>query len=246
MSFFSRTTFITAWAALFIASTAVGESQQPVAQTLVPARLPADFEVSLNEVAFPEYDNVSAFNLNCVTDVSQSGRARHTTCLNDKNFDFTEIRERIAKFMKGIRMAPASVNGETEATEFYFQVDFDDNRKARRIKVHPNWGYNAATYGMQYEAPQRYDTRLFPKGCLFFVGIAATPLDENGHVIGEPKVTTPLLPEDQTLDCIEVFKTRLSDGEYIPAHHEGKPVAAIQLEVWGDPDRYILDLPELD
>lgn len=246
MTYFLRAPFAAGCVVLFLASTAGSEPERLVEPTFVPARLPIEFETELNEIAFPEYDNVTDFSLYCVTDVRRTGRARNTTCLNDKIFDFTDIRKLIVKFMKHVRMSPAMVAGDTEATEFYFRVHFDDGRDVRRIKVYPNWGYNTEAYGMTYETPQRYDTGLFPKDCLFFVGIAVTPIDENGHVSGEPKVTTPLLPEEHTLDCIEKFKTRLMNGKYIPAHHDGKPVAAIQLEVWGDPDRYILDLPRLD
>lgn len=229
--------------ALFIARTSGAQTEQLGEQTFTPARLPDDFESTANELALPGYHESTNFYLYCVTDVRLSGRVRNTTCLNDETYNLSEFQELIVKLMKRTRMSPAMVNREAEATEFYFRVHIDYQHNTDRIKVYPNWGYDAEEHGMMYEAPQRYDTRIFPKDCYFFVGIAKTPIDANGRVSGETVLTTPLLPEKPTLDCIEKIKARLINGKFIPAHNDGEPVAAIQFEVWGNPDDYILDLP---
>ena len=232
--------------ALLMSGTVVGESGQIDDPTFVPARLPAEFEAAVNEIEFPDYLEGYDLFLYCITDVRRTGSLRHTTCMNNEKINISEVRDLLAKSIRRIKMSPAIVNGETEATEFYFRIHLDFDREPHRISVYPNWGYNTAAYGENYEAPLRYDARRIPKDCLFFVGIATTPIDANGHVAGDPELVTPLPPQKPTLDCIEKLETRLMDGKYIPAHHNGKPVAAIQLEVWGDPDRYLLDLPRPD
>lgn len=246
MKSFPRLLFPTACVALLIAASASGEAVRLGEPTFVPARLPDSFEATVNDISFPDYLEGYDLFLYCITDVRRTGSVRHTTCLNNEKINISEVRDLLAKSMRRIKMSPAIVNGETKATEFYFRVHLDFDRERHRINVYPNWGYNTETYGKNYEAPLRYDARRIPKDCLFFVGIAATPIDTNGHVTGDPELVTPLPPQKPTLDCVEKLKSRLIDGKYIPAHHDGKPVAAIQLEVWGDPDRYILDLPRLD
>jgi len=246
MKFFPRILLPTACVALLIAASASGEAERLGEPTFVPARLPDSFEATVNDISFPAYLDGYDLFLYCVTDVRQTGSVHHTTCLNNKEINTSEVRDLLAKSMWRIKMSPAIVNGKTEATEFYFRIHLDFDRDPHRINVYPNWGYDTKSYGKSYEAPLRYDARRIPKDCLFFVGIAATPIDANGHVAGEPELVTPLPPQEPTLDCLEKLKTRLIDGKFIPAHHNGKPVAAIQLEVWGDPDRYLLDLPRLD
>jgi hypothetical protein len=243
---FSRILLPTACVALLIAASASGETEQLDELTFVPARLPDGFEEIVNNISYPGYLEGYDLFLYCITDVRRTGSVRHTTCLNNKEINTSEVRELLAKSMRRIKMSPAIVNGETETTEFYFRIHLDFDREPHRINVYPNWGYDSETYGRNYEAPLRYDARRIPKDCLFFVGIAATPIDANGNVAGDPELVTPLPPQEPTLDCAEKLKTRLIDGKYIPAHHNGKPVAAIQLEVWGNPDRYLLDLPRLD
>lgn len=243
---FPRALLPTACVALLIAASASGEAEHSGEPTFVPARLPGSFETTVNDISFPDYLEGYDLTLYCITDVRRTGSVRHTTCLNNQAINISEVRDLLVKSMRRIKMSPAIVNGVTEATEFYFRIHLDFDREPHRINVYPNWGYNSASYGKNYEAPLRYDARRMPKDCLFFVGIATTPIDANGHVAGEPDLVTPLPPQEPTLDCVEKLKARLVDGKYIPAHHDGQPVAAVQLEVWGDPDRYILDLPRPD
>jgi len=246
MKLFPRLLLATGCVAVLLAASASGEPEQPGEPAFVPARLPGNFEATVNDISFPS--NLDGYDLflYCITDVRQTGSVRHTTCLNNKEINTSEVRELLAKSMRRIKMSPAIVNGDPEATEFYFRIHLDFDAEPRRINVYPNWGYNTESYGKNYEAPLRYDALRIPKDCLFFVGIAATPIDASGRVTGDPELVTPLPPQKPTLDCVEKLKTKLIDGKYIPAHHDGKPVAAIQLEVWGNPDRYLLDMPRPD
>lgn len=209
----------------------------------VPARLPADFEIALNQVASPWTSESAEFTLYCVTDVTKSGRPRHNTCLPDPTFDVSELRKTIVKLMRRFRLSPAVLDGNTIATEFYYRVHFDSRGASPEINVYPNWGHSSDLHGTSYDAPQRHELRSFPPDCLFFVGIATTPVDMQGNAAEEPEVSTRFSLEEPTLDCIEKIKTRHRNARYIPAFRDGKPVASIHAEVWGDPEKAMLDSP---
>lgn len=244
MNSISRTLFATLCVALLIAATARSEPVPLGDLAFVPARLPADFEIAINEVVLPDDDEDSDLYLYCVTDVSSSGRVRHNTCLPYEEFDITDFRDPIVKMMRKTRLSPALFNGNAVATELYYRLHLVFHGETPRIEVYPNWGHDVNLYGTMYEAPQRYETYRFPGDCLFFIGIATTPLDAHGNVTGEPELQTRFKPDEPTLECIEKIKARLMKGKYIPAQHDGKPVAATHLEVWGNPDKYPLNLTE--
>lgn len=212
----------------------------------VPARLPAEFEAALHDVEFPDFVDGSELRLFCVTDVTKSGRPRHNTCLPSKSLDVTELKKLIVKTMRKFRLSPAVLDGKTIATEYYYRIHLDGRDDSPRIRVYPNWGHSVSQHGATYDAPQRYELRRFPPDCLFFVGVATTPVDAQGRAAGEPEVSTRFRLEEPVLECIDKIKTRLIDGRYIPAKRDGQPVAAIHAEVWGDPERYTLDIPWQD
>ena len=229
--------------ALLLAATAGSEPVQVDEEAFEPARLPADFDSAINEVVLPDYEDDADFYLYCVADVTSAGRVRHNTCLPYEDFDITGFRDPIVKMMRKIRLSPALYNGKNVPTELYYRLHLVFDGATSRIEVYPNWGHDTNLYGETYAAPQRYETYRFPRDCLFFIGIATTPLDAHGDVTGDPELQTLYRPDEPTLECIEKIKARLLKGKYIPAQHEGKPVAATHVEVWGDPDKYILDLP---
>lgn len=237
----------TALAAVCTASLAASSAgSEPVShddQAFVPARLPAGLGAALNELALPIYQRGTNLYLYCVTDVTSAGRTRHNACLPYAGFDITRYREPIDKMMRKIRLSPARFNGKAVPTELYYRLHFDLVDEIPRVRVYPNWGHDTERYGTTYEAPQRYETYRFPRECLFFVGIATTPLDVHGKVAGDPELQTPFQADEATLECIEKIKARLIKGRYIPARRDGKPVAAIHAEVWGNPEKYVLDLP---
>jgi hypothetical protein len=241
---FPRTLFTTGYVALLITASAGSEPVLFDSQAFVPARLPADFDAEINAVLLPDDDNDSDFYLYCVADITSAGRIRHNTCLPYAQFDITEFRDAIVKMMRKTRLSPALFDGNAVPTELYYRLHLDFQSEAPRIAVYPNWGDDVDLHGATYEAPQRYETYRFPRDCLFFIGIARTPLDAQGNVTGDPEFQTLYQPDEPTLECIEKIKARLMKGKYIPARHDGKPVAATHVEVWGDPEKYVLNLPE--
>jgi hypothetical protein len=241
---FPRTLFTTGYVALLITASAGSEPVLFDSQAFVPARLPPDFETAINEVVLPDHEEDAELHLYCVTDVTAGGRVRHNTCLPYEEFDITGFRDPIVKMMRKTRLSPALFNGNAVPTELYYQLHVVFRGETPRINVYPNWGHDVNLYGTMYEAPQRYETYRFPRDCLFFIGIARTPLGAQGNVTGDPEFQTLYQPDEATLECIEKIKARLIKGKYIPARHDGKPVAATHVEVWGDPEKYVLNLPE--
>lgn len=239
-----RALFATACTTLTLAATASSEPVEVDEQVFVPARLPVDFGVAINEVVLPDYEGVVDFYLYCVADVTSAGRVRHNTCLPYEEFDITDFRDPIVKMMRKTRLSPALFKGKNVPTELYYRLHLVPDGTTSHIEVYPNWGHDTSQYGETYAAPQRYETYRFPRDCLFFIGIATTPLDAHGNVTGDPELQTLYRPDEPTLECIDKIKARLMKGKYIPAQHDGKPVAATHVEVWGDPDKYVLDLPE--
>jgi hypothetical protein len=243
MRSFRQTVLAAACAALLALGNAGGETASFDDQAFVPARLPAGLDAALNELALPIYRRGTDLHLYCVTDVSSAGRTRHNACLPYAGFDTTRYHEPIVRMMRKIRLSPARFNGKAVPTELYYRLHFDLVDEIPRVRVYPNWGHDTDRYGTPYEAPQRYETYRFPRDCLFFVGIATTPLDAHGRVTGDPELQTPFPADEATLECIDKIKARLIKGKYIPARRDGEPVAATHAEVWGDPEKYVLDLP---
>jgi hypothetical protein len=246
MNVFTRALFAAGCITMSVAGTAIGEPAQRDKPTSVPARLPVEFEVALHDVEFPDYVHGEKIRLFCVTDVAKSGQPRHNTCLPSTRFDVTDLRKLIVKTMRKFKFSPAVLDGKTVATEFYYRIHIDTRGEAPRISMYPNWGNSSDLHGAMYDAPQRYEPRRFPPDCLFFVGVATTPVDAHGRATGEPEISTQFRLEEATLDCIDKIKTRLINGRYIPAQRDGNPVEAIHAEVWGDPERYLVDMPGMD
>jgi hypothetical protein len=233
-------------AALNVAASPVAASEVATVLESVPARLPADFEAALQNLELPDLTGGTGLTLYCVTDVTRRGKPRRNTCLQDPQFDDAEFLKAVSRLIGKYRLSPAVLEGKTVATEFYYRIRIDANREEPTISMFPNWGHSSESHGQAYDAPQRYEPRKYPKECLFFVGVATTPVDANGQAIGASTVSTRFAMEEPTLDCIEIIKARLDDGRFIPAQLDGKAVAAIHAEVWGNPEKVTVDLRNPD
>lgn len=231
----------TACVALFAAGTADGDPGQAAEPTSVPARLPAGFAAALDQLALPEFAAGSESYIYCVADVTTRGRPHHNSCVPNPDVDSDELQKTIGRLMRRFRLSPATLAGRAVATEFYYRIQLVARGGVPRIRIYPNWGHSADRHGVNYDAPQRYEPRRFPPDCLFFVGVAKTPVDANGKATDAPEVITRFPMEEATLECIEKIRARHVDGKYIPAHRDGAAVAAIHVEVWGDPEKVSMD-----
>jgi hypothetical protein len=242
MSLLHKVLLSIACISLMTAGNAVADSGEDGDPDSVPARLPAEFETALNESSFPEFARSEELTLYCVSDITGKGRPRNNTCLPHPDFVADKLREKVVELIRDFRLSPAQLDGKRVATEFYYRVHLDTSGSVPRIRVYPNWGHSSDLHGQAYDAPQRYEPRRFPPGCIFIVAVAVTPLDANGKVAGDTEVSTPFPPQEATLECIEQIETRHRISRYIPAQLEGNAVAAIHVEVWGDPEKYTLDV----
>ena len=108
----------------------------------------------------------------------------------------------------------------------------------------PNGGDDADRFGVEYEGPQRYSEDTPPPNCGSVGGIARVAVGADGRATGEVDlVMSNGTPEH--LGTCETWMVRVvREGRYIPAHFEGKPVAATYVELRGRPQWLTRKEPE--
>ena len=105
-------------------------------------------------------------------------------------------------------------------------------------------GATTDKYGMEYEAPQRYNEDPPPPNCGTVAGISRVEVGDDGRAVGDVDLVMSYGAAESMGTC-ESWMTRIvREGRYIPAHFEGKPVAATYVELRGDSEWFTLKEPE--
>ena len=203
--------------------------------TRTPARF-EDGELSLaHRIRFPDVEGDVMKTAFCESVVEDNGRFHSNTCRitgSKKNkLFYYAIRDATRRSMRAV---PAIVNGKPRSALFHYQVLFVRADGRDSIRIFPNWGYDSKTYGPEYHAPQR----LFERGAWLcggerFGALATNRINEAGASVGKVSIrlSLGLTPSPH---CLSMIRDRHEKAEYVPAHHNGKPVEATYVELWGD------------
>lgn len=219
----------------------VGASQPG---SVVPARFAGGLDAASEKIRFPDHKRDVSVYINCAARLSTAGDVERYFCLDYYGIADTKFREAAEAFIQQADFVPALVNGEPKSVEIYFRVFFGRRGDLYAAGVFPNWGDDAQTYGLEYEAPQRYNEDPPPPKCGSVGGLSRVKVGEDGRAIGDVDLVMSYGEIEHYGTCENWMMQVVRDGRYVPAHHEGKPVAATYVELGGDPGWFSLKKPE--
>lgn len=214
------------------------------AQRVVPARFAGGLDAASEKIRFPDYTKDVTVYINCAARVSSAGKVEGHFCLDYYGVADTRFREAAEDFISRAELTPAEVDGKPRAVEVYFRVFFGRRGDNYAAGVFPNWGDDAEKYGLDYEAPQRYNADPPAPKCGSVAGLSRVQVTEGGRADGDVGLVMSYGPVEHYSVCETWMTQVVRDGHYIPAHHQGKPVAATYVELRGDPDWFTLKKPE--
>lgn len=210
----------------------------------VPARFAGGLDAASEQIRFPDYQRDVNVYINCAARLSAAAEVERYFCLDYYGVADTKFREAAEDFIRRVELTPALVNGEPKPVEIYFRVYFGRRGDLYAAGVFPNWGDDAETYGLEYEAPQRYNEDPPPPKCGSVGGISRVKVSEDGQAVGDVDLAMSYGEVKHYGTCENWMTQVVREGRYIPAHHEGKPVAATYVELGGDPAWITLAKPE--
>lgn len=210
----------------------------------VPARFAGGIDAASEKIRFPDYRRDVTVYINCSARVSASGEVERYFCLDYYGVADTKFRDAAEEFIATAEFSPALVDGEPVPVEIYFRVFFGRQGDLYAAGVFPNWGDDADKFGLEYEAPQRYNEDPPAPKCGTVAGMSRVLVTEEGEPTGEIELVMSYGPVEHYSVCETWMTDVVREGRYIPAHHEGKPVAATYVELRGNPDWFTLKQPE--
>ena len=80
--------------------------------------------------------------------------------------------------------------------------------------------------------------------CGSVAGISRVEVGTDGKAVGDVDLMMSYGAINHYGPCENWMMQTVRDGRYIPAHHEGKPVAAMYVELGGDPEWFTLKKPD--
>jgi hypothetical protein len=214
------------------------------AQEFVPARFAGGLDAASEKIRFPDYRRDVTVYINCAAKVSGSGDVERHFCLDYYGVADTKFREAAEEFIGVAEFSPALVNGKPTPVEIYFRVFFGRQGDLYAAGVFPNWGDDADSLGLEYEAPQRYNEDPPAPKCGSVAGMSRVRVDEKGEPSEEVDLVMSYGPVEHYSVCETWMTDVVRNGRYIPAHQEGEPVAATYVELRGNPSWFTLKSPE--
>ena len=212
--------------------------------SVVPARFAGGLDAASAKIRFPNYERDVSVFINCAARLSETGDVERYFCLDYYGIRDTKFRQAAEAFIESAELTPAMVDGEPRPVEIYFRVFFGRQGDLYAAAVFPNWGDDIAQYGQEYEAPQRYNEDPEPPKCGSVAGISRVRVGEDGRAGGDVDLVMSYGVPEHYGTCENWMTQIVRDGRYIPAHHEGKPVAATYVELGGNPEWFTLKEPE--
>lgn len=210
----------------------------------VPARFAGGLDAASAKIRFPDYERDVSVYINCAAKLSKSGEVERYFCLDYYGVRDTKFRQAAEAFIESAVLTPAIVDGEPRSVEIYFRVFFGRKGDLYAAGVMPNWGDDAERLGVEYEAPQRYNEDSPPPNCGTVAGISRVEVGEDGRAAGDVDLVMSYGVPEHIGTCESWMMQVVSEGLYIPAHHDGKPVAATYVELRGDAEWFTLKEPE--
>jgi hypothetical protein len=247
-------TEIAVWAALSLFATlaladetvvdTVNESVNETAGRYVPARFANGIDAAAAEIQFPKYKKDLSLNINCGAKIGATGEVESYFCLDYYGRTDNKFRKIAEEFIRTTSITPAAVDGVPVPVHFHFRVFFGRKGDQYAVGVFSNWADDVDSYGQEYEAPQRYNEDASGPNCYSVGGISKVAVDVDGAVAGDVDLVMSYGVPEHYGTCENWFAKSVADGRYIPAFHEGRPVAATYVEVGGDPEWFTLRTPE--
>ena len=211
---------------------------------VVPARFAGGLDAASGKIRFPNYKRDVSVYINCAAKLSEAGEVERYFCLDYYGVRDTKFRQAAEAFIESAELTPASVDGEPRSVEIYFRVFFGRQGDLYGAGVFPNWGDDIEKYGLEYEAPQRYNEDTSPPKCDSVAGISRVQVSADGRARGDVDLVMSYGVPEHYGTCERWMTQVVGEGRYIPAHSEGKPVEATYVELGGNPDWFTLKEPD--
>ncbi|MGB5165215.1 MAG: hypothetical protein WBN61_08160 [Woeseiaceae bacterium] len=219
----------TARVALVLSVMATAASAQTSQRSLA---MPSETLGSLGQkIEFPESSGDMAMFVQCVAEVKESGKVGYNFCLHRDGVDDLAYRKAVTRVMKNAAFAPAVFDGEIKRASWFYRVLFYRQKGAQTVRVYGNWGDDAQTYDLDYEAPQRIrryknDGPNISADCSKDGKFIRVKIDESGNVVGKAEVHLIKPDEGGQNRCHLQLTSYYENAVYLPAMDNGVAVPA--------------------
>lgn len=208
--------------------------QDPISMEPDLARF-SDGDQSLQRlIEFPDVDGDVLVVVYCRAFILEDGQVYSNTCFPTEGVRQSFPRA-IENAMRSALVTPAVVDGAARAVPLFYRVGFLRKDGEAEIAVYSNWGIDMDEFGLDYEAPQRYTSQIFPMGCADYwwsMAVTATMvIGADGALAGDVRLESSELTPMRR--CTRSLKRFYEKSKYIPGRHDGKPIEATLVEVWG-------------
>ena len=204
-------------------------SREATAARFVPAELSfAGAQTIADVIRFPDTQGDVTVALHCALRV-QSRNILSNFCFTPDR-STSAFEEAFKALIPRLRVSSARLDGRRETVRIPYSVEFIKRGDDERVRVYENHGAEVARYGRQYTAPQRVLSSVER------VSRACVTSEPDNLVWVRANVTADGKPEgvrvvtDTSEACRETIEALFAQSSYIPAHYQGKPVAAEVLE----------------
>lgn len=194
--------------------------------------MPAESLGSLGQkIAFPESTGDMAMFVQCVAEIKENGSVGYNFCLHRDGSDDLAHRKAVTKVIKDTQFQPAVYDGEVKRTSWFYRVLFYRKGDAQTVRIYGNWGDDASTLDLDYEAPQRIrryknDGPNISADCSKDGKFIRVKIDDSGNVVGDAEVHLTKPDEGGQNRCHLQLTNYYENAIYLPAMKNGKAVAA--------------------
>jgi hypothetical protein len=194
---------------------------------LTPALLSSGEQSLQHLIEFPDWRGDAEISILCGARLSAEGEFLDNYCWGFDNRKYYYI-EKIDGIIKQARAIPARLNEQPKSVWIQYSVEFRKIGDATGINVYPNWGFNRKAYGRFYISPQLYDAPKRSMYCHRDMSFTVTMnIDVRGR-IHDPEVVSG----DANEKCMKTLQNFAATAKYIPAIHQGHPVAVKYVDFW--------------
>ena len=201
---------------------------------LAPALLTSGEQSLQSLIQFPDWRGDVEISILCGARLAADGDFLDNHCWGFDNRKYIFIRK-IQEITDDARAIPARLNGEAKAVWIQYSVEFRKIGDARSIIVYPNWGFNRKAYGRHYVSPQLYEAPQGSMSCHKEMSFnVSLQINETGKVQNAEVISGKANDK-----CQKKLLEFADHARYIPAIHQGTPVAVKYVDFWfRSPDRW--------
>lgn len=209
----------------------------------VPARLLVGEESIEELLRFPKDLPLGRYEVFCETLIRRNGSAARSYCYSKADAQSERLAEAVERAARAARYVPATRDGTRVNVYMVTMAIIAITPQEPLVLVVPNNGVEKARYGLLYTAPQRLNQFSWHDPTLDQVRLVQAhrdvlvwmrlSIDEHGKITDKGLTNASGAPA-LVVDAID---RHIDKMDFIPGHHDGKPVPMLYLEPSFSSDR---------